>query len=111
MASPFFELENITKYFSKVVANRNVNLSVEKGEVLALLGENGAGKSTLMKILYGLYRAEKEITVSDAISHLLREPFDYTKWRRDNLYDDMSLHELNQKAAQYAKDHPFKKCV
>jgi hypothetical protein len=45
------------------------------------------------------------------ISHLLREPFDYTKWRRDNLYDDMSLHELNQKAAQYAKDHPFKKSV
>jgi hypothetical protein len=45
------------------------------------------------------------------ISHLLREPFDYTKWRRDNLYDNMSLHELNQKAAQYAKDHPFKKSV
>jgi hypothetical protein len=43
------------------------------------------------------------------ISHLLREPFDYTKWRRDNLYDDMSLQELNQKAAQYAKDHPFNK--
>ena len=41
------------------------------------------------------------------ISRLLREPFDYTKWRRDNLYADMSLHELNQKAAQYAKDHPF----
>jgi len=43
------------------------------------------------------------------ISHLLREPFDYTKWRRDNLFTDMSLHELNQKAAQYAKDHPLEK--
>jgi len=39
------------------------------------------------------------------ISHLLREPFDYTKWRRDNLFNDMSLQELNQKAAQYSKDH------
>jgi len=39
------------------------------------------------------------------ISNLLREPFDYTKWRRDNLYNDMSLHELNQKAVQYAKEH------
>ena len=42
------------------------------------------------------------------ISHLLRESFDYTKWRRDNLYEGISLHELNQKAAQYAKEHPFK---
>ena len=40
------------------------------------------------------------------ISQLLRKPFDYTSWRRDNLYADMSLHELNQKAALYAKDHP-----
>ena len=37
------------------------------------------------------------------ISHLLREPFDYTKWQRDNLYADMSLHELNQKAAEFSR--------
>jgi hypothetical protein len=42
------------------------------------------------------------------ISHLLRESFDYTKWRRDNLYADMSLQELNQKAALFANDNPFK---
>jgi len=42
------------------------------------------------------------------ISNLLREPFDYTKWRRDNLYADTPLHELNQKAAQFAKEHPFR---
>ena len=41
------------------------------------------------------------------ISNLLREPFDYTKWRKDNLYVGMSLHELNQKAAQYAKENPL----
>ena len=38
------------------------------------------------------------------ISHLLREPFDYTQWRRDNLYNGVSLHELNQQAAQYAQE-------
>jgi len=43
------------------------------------------------------------------ISHLLREPFDYTKWRKDNLYDNLSLHDLNQKAAKYAKEHPLKR--
>lgn len=49
------EARNITKvYPGGVVANHNVNLSVKKGEIHALVGENGAGKSTLMKMLFGM---------------------------------------------------------
>ena len=48
------QLKNVTKTFGKVVANKNVNLDVKKGEILSLLGENGSGKTTLMKILLGL---------------------------------------------------------
>ena len=51
------QLKHICKSFSGVYANENINLSVEKGEIHALLGENGAGKTTLVNIIFGLYTA------------------------------------------------------
>lgn len=57
--APVLELRNITKRFPGVLANDHINLSVEKGEIHALLGENGAGKTTLMNILYGLYTPDE----------------------------------------------------
>ena len=51
-------MEDISISFYGTYANEHVNLSVEKGEIHALLGENGAGKTTLMNILFGIYKAE-----------------------------------------------------
>ena len=53
------EMKNIWKSFGSLIANEDVNLVVNKGEVHALLGENGAGKSTLMNMLSGIYKPDR----------------------------------------------------
>lgn len=55
---PLLEMKHISKSFAGVYANEDVSLSVERGEIHALLGENGAGKTTLMNILFGIYQAD-----------------------------------------------------
>ena len=53
------ELHGIAKRFPGVVANKDIELTVHRGTVHAIVGENGAGKSTLMKILYGVQQPDK----------------------------------------------------
>lgn len=60
MANCILSMENITKVYSNgFAANKNVSLSVDEGEIHALVGENGAGKSTLMKVLFGVEKPEE----------------------------------------------------
>jgi len=57
--APVLELKSITKRFPGVLANDNIDFSLEEGEIHGMLGENGAGKTTLMNILYGLYKPDE----------------------------------------------------
>ena len=59
MAEPVLKLSGITKRFGAVLANEKISFDLNKGEIVALLGENGAGKTTLMSILFGHYVADE----------------------------------------------------
>ena len=58
MTAPVLRLTRISKCFGTLVANQDISLHLNEGEILALLGENGAGKSTLVSILFGHYTAD-----------------------------------------------------
>ena len=63
---PAIELKNVTKTFGKVVANKNVDLTANRGEILSILGENGSGKTTLMNMISGIYfHDEGQIFIDD----------------------------------------------
>lgn len=79
--SAAIELKNITKRFgAKVIANKNVSLSVNKGEILSLLGENGSGKTTLMNMISGIYYPDEGqifINGEPVVINSPEEAFDY----------------------------------
>ena len=53
------ELKGVTKIFGDVVANKDINLDLYKGEILSVLGENGSGKTTAMNVVSGLYSPDE----------------------------------------------------
>jgi simple sugar transport system ATP-binding protein len=84
-------VENVSKRFGPVTALRDVNLHLEQGEVLGLLGDNGAGKSTLIKILCGYHKPDSGTVSLNGEPVELGSVLQARKLGIDTVYQDLAL--------------------
>ena len=70
------ETKKVSKYFGSVAANVNVDLTVRRGEILAILGENGCGKTTLMNMIAGIYYPDSGSIFVNGEEVVIRSPKD-----------------------------------
>ena len=85
------ELRNVTKTFGSVVANKNVNLDVMRGEILAILGENGSGKTTLMNMISGIYYPDEGEILIDGKQVVISSPKDAFKYKIGMIHQHFKL--------------------
>ena len=81
MNNPVVQLKNITKRFGDIIANNNVSISVNAGEILSILGENGSGKTTLMNMIAGIYRPDSGDILINGKKVSIHSPKDAYKYK------------------------------
>lgn len=91
MEVPLLEMQGITKSFPGVKALQGVDLTLRRGEVLALLGENGAGKSTLIKVLSGAHTPDRGKILVDGKEVEIRRPIDAERHGIAVIYQEFNL--------------------
>ncbi|SPZ31218.1 Ribose import ATP-binding protein RbsA [Raoultella planticola] len=85
------EFKNVGKSFPGVLALQNINLQINPGEIVGLVGENGAGKSTLMKIIYGAYQHDKGEVLINGQPVVFRSPRDAMMQGIGMVFQEQSL--------------------
>ncbi len=101
-AQPAIELRGITKTFGHVVANDNVNLEVNRGEILSILGENGSGKTTLMNMISGIYFPDHGSIFIDGQEVVIRSPKDAYRYRIGMVHQHFKLVDVFSAAENIA---------
>jgi ABC-type sugar transport system ATPase subunit len=96
---PILEMRGISKSFGHVQALNDVDFEVYPHEVLALVGDNGAGKSTLVKVLSGVYSADRGSIQIDGKPVAIRSPFDAQQLGIATVYQDLALVDCRDIAA------------
>lgn len=101
--SPELVVRNLSKRFGAIVALEDVSLEVNRGEVLALLGDNGAGKSTLIKCISGVHQLDSGIIELGGQPAQIRSPADARRLGIETVYQDLALFDnLGPSANFYA---------
>ena len=85
------ELKNITKTFGSVIANKNINLSLKRGEILSILGENGSGKTTLMNMISGIYYPDEGHIFINGEEVVISSPQDAFKYKIGMIHQHFKL--------------------
>ncbi|MGN0443774.1 MAG: ABC transporter ATP-binding protein [Acutalibacteraceae bacterium] len=85
------ELRNITKTFGNVVANKDVSLTVNRGEILSVLGENGSGKTTLMNMISGIYFPDHGQIFINGEEVVIRSPKDAFNYKIGMIHQHFKL--------------------
>lgn len=88
---PAIELKSITKTFGSVVANKDVSLTVNRGEILSILGENGSGKTTLMNMISGIYFPDSGHIYIDGKEVVIRSPKDAFSYKIGMIHQHFKL--------------------
>ena len=91
MSEPILEIRNMVKRFGGLVAVNDVSLEVNRGEVVALLGDNGAGKSTLIKCVSGVHQQDSGEIWFEGKKHTFPRPIDARREGIETIYQDLAL--------------------
>ena len=92
--SSVVRMENIVKRFGTITALDDVDFTVEKQQVMALLGDNGAGKSTLIKVLSGYHPSDGGDTLIEGRKVQIKSPSDARAFGIETVYQEQALVEL-----------------
>ena len=91
---PAIELKGVSKHFGSIIANKNVNLTVRRGEILSILGENGSGKTTLMNMISGIYYPDEGHIFINGEEVVIRSPKDAFKYKIGMIHQHFKLVDL-----------------
>ena len=91
MSENLIEFNNISKFFGKVIALKDVTMKLRKGEIMCLLGDNGAGKSTLIKTLAGVHIPDEGEIVIEGKKTVFESPKDALDMGIGTVYQDLAL--------------------